>query len=139
MDTPVQEKVVLTGPGLSTAAQVATNVAANLNAQLPGEIATIKPVDVVDRNFVESIGIKTTGWVKMGAVFWKQHSVQFWTAAGVTETGLQILQTWIPQDWKDLGHWVAIGLMGLGILFKARRQGNLIVDRIREEVRGHTE
>jgi hypothetical protein len=139
MDAPVQEKVVLTGPGLSTAAQVATNVAANLNAQLPDVIATIKPVDVVDRNFVESIGIETTGWITNGKLFWKQHSVQFWTAAGVTETGLQILQTWIPQDWKDLGHWVAIGLMGLGMLFKARRQAGLIVDRIREEVRGHTE
>lgn len=139
MNIPDPQKIVVAGPGLSVAAQVAENIATSVNQATGPTVPDIMPVDVVDRDFVESIGIRTTGWAKAGKAFWMEHSVQFWSAAAGLETGLQVAQTWIPAEWAQLGHIMAITLSWLGILFKLRRQGNLIVDRIREEVRGHTE
>lgn len=135
---PTQKPTVVAGPGLSVAAQVATQVATQVNAQLPPSMATVKPVDIVDKDFVESIGIRTTGWLNLGKAFWRQHSVQFWSAAAGLETALQVAQTWIPSHWESVGHYVVVALGWLGILFKARRQANLIVDNIRQEVARHT-
>jgi hypothetical protein len=138
MDAPVETKTVVVGPGLSVAAQAATVIADQRNEALPSGLATVKPSDVVDRDFLESIGMRTKGWVKLGGLFWRQHSVQFWTAAAALETTLQVAQGWIPERWATLGHGIALVLSWLGILFKARLQGGLIVARIRGEVERHT-
>jgi len=139
MDIPAPDKIVVAGPGLSVAAQVAENIAATVNQATGPTVADIKPVDVVDRDFVESIGIRTSGWVTNTRAFWKEHSTQFWAAALALQVALQAFRDDIPADWATLGHYLDMSLMGLGLLMKLRLQGGLIIDTIRNEVRRHTE
>lgn len=139
MEIPAPEKIVVAGPGLSVAAQVAENIAAKVNAETPPDAPVVKPVDVVDRDFVESIGIRTHGWLLDGRAFWKEHSTQFWVVALALQGFLQAFRDDIPEAWVSLGHWVDIALGGLGLLMKFRLQAGLVVDMIRTEVKRHTE
>lgn len=139
MEIPAPEKIVVAGPGLSVAAQVAENIAASVNQATGPTVPDIKPVDVVDRDFVESIGIRTTGWVTNTRAFWKEHSTQFWTAALVLQGLLQAFHDDIPADYVTVLRYVDMSLGGLGLLFKLRLQAGLIIDTIRAEVRRHTE
>lgn len=139
MDVPAPDKIVVAGPGLSVAAQVATNLADAANAATPADAPVIKPVDVVDKDFVESIGIRTQGWVTDTRAFWKEHSTQFWTAALVLQGVLQAFHDDIPADYVTALRYVDMALGGLGLLFKLRLQTSLIIDTFRNEVRRHTE
>lgn len=139
MEIPAPEKIVVAGPGQSVAAQVATNVVQTINETTGPEVPNLKPVDVVDREFVESIGIRTSGWIHVGKTFWKEHSTQFWVVAIGLQTFLQSVQDDIPPTWEAVGHWTSVALGALGLIMKVRIQGGLIIENIRNEVRRHTE
>jgi hypothetical protein len=139
MDIPAPDKIVVAGPELSVAAQVATNVADSINLATGPTVPDIKPVDVVDRDFVESIGVKTHGWLHAGKTFWKEHSTQFWTAAITLQTYLLAFQGDIPEAWEKVSRGVAIVLGVLGVLMKLRLQPSIVVERVRSEVKEKTE
>lgn len=123
---PAQTTQVTVGPGLSVAAQVA--VAKNPD----------NPVVVVDRSFLNEIGVKTTGWVHAGNTWWKEHSTQVWACVAGLDSAVAIFQPSIPPTWTRTA--AAVSAIGgiTGIILKYRIQFSVMADRIRAEIQRHT-
>lgn len=123
---PEQETQVTVGPGLSVAAQVAV-------AKNPSN-----PVGVVDRPFLDEIGVKTTGWVHAGNTWWKEHSTQIWACVVGIDSATAILLPSIPPTWTRIA--TAVSAVGglTGIVLKYRIQFSVLADRVRAEIQRHT-
>lgn len=139
MDAPADAKQVEVGPGLSVAAQAATVTAAKINAETGPAVPDIRPVDVVDKQFAESIGIKTKGWTPGAAKVWyREHSTQIWTAATVVDMTLVFLLARIPSEWVTVTLIVKIAAQITGTVLKYRNQLGVVLARLRGEVANNT-
>ena len=137
MDAPVEPKTVEVGPGLSVAAQAATVVAEKRSELMPvGQ--SVKPADVVDRDFLESIGVRTSGWLHMGKAFWLEHSTQVFSIATALQIYLQAAHDTLPPGWVRMGGYVDGALYVVGLVLKLRIQPDVAVARAKAEVERHT-
>ncbi len=125
-DAPVSA-VVVAEPGRSIAGQVAAQVAvAN---------GLTNKVDAVDKQLLETVGVKTHGWTKDAAkIWWKEHSTQIWGLVTVIELTMTFVGSYIPKEWTTLSHAVAAIGGFAGMILKYRVQLSVALDRIRAEV-----
>lgn len=139
MDIPAPEKIVVAAPGLSVAAQVATNIAESANQITPMDAKIIRPVDVVDRQFVEDIGIKTHGWISEGNTWWRKHQNWVWAFIVGADGIVGWLAPQIPAQYPKLALTVNMAAVVTGKILSLRTQASVVIASIRNEVRRHTE
>lgn len=139
MDIPAPEKIVVAGPGLSVAAQVATNVAEKVNEATGTEVPNIKPVDVVTPEFVKELGIKTHGWISEGNTWWKRHQNWVWAFIVGTDGFVSWLSPQIPQQYPRLSLVFNIAGVITGKILSMRTQFSVVYANILAEVRRHTQ
>lgn len=139
MEIPAPEKIVVAGPGLSVAAQVASNLADSANQVTPADAKIIKPVDVVDRQFVEEIGVKTHGWISEGNTWWRRHQNWVWAFVVGADGIVGWIAPQIPAQYPKLALTFNMAGVVTGKLLSLRTQVSVVVANIRNEVRRHTE
>lgn len=139
MDAPVQPTIVVAAPGLSVAAQVAEQTAQKINQSTPADAPVVKPVDVVDRNFLEEIGIKTSGWAHVGNTWWREHSTWVWGFVVGVDGFIGAFLPLIPVTYPKL--LLTFNMIGMATakLLTWRAQANVAVARVKAEVKRHTE
>lgn len=135
-DAPVQPTLVVAAPGLSVAAQVATQQANAINNATPPDAPVVKPVDVVDKRFLEEIGVKTSGWAHVGNTWWREHSTWVWGALVALDCYLPMAQPFIPVKYMAA---MNITMACVAKLLSWRVQNSVAVARIKAEVKRHTD
>ncbi len=136
-DAPVPTLVVA-APGQSVAAQVAVKTAEAINNATPADAPVVKPADVVDRKFVEEIGVKTTGWFHVGDTWWREHSTWVMGAVVAVDSAVGIILPMIPARYPKLT--LAFNMLGLATakILTWRAQASVAVARVKAEVKRHT-
>lgn len=138
-DAPVQPTLVVAAPGLSVAAQVATQQANAINNATPPDAPVVKPVDVVDKRFLEEIGVKTSGWAHVGNTWWREHSTWVWGAVVAVDSSVAFFLPMIPIQYPKLT--LAFNMLGMATakLLTWRTQANVAIARVKAEVKRHTD
>lgn len=134
-DAPVQPTVVVAEPGLSVAAQVATQQANAINASTPADVPNVKPAELVDRRFLEEIGVKTSGWAHVGNTWWREHSTWVWGALVALDCYLPMAAPLLPVKYMAA---LNIAMACVAKVLQWRIQNNVAVARIKAEVQRHT-
>lgn len=122
MDQPSTTTVVVAPSGAAAAAQVA--IAAN----------PANPQAEVNKQLLESVGMRTKGWTADAQFFWKQHSTQVWLVVAAIETTSTALHDFIPKNWSLIAHGVAAVGSFAGVVLRYRVQLSLAFARVRDEI-----